>query len=116
MILDGLKDGSPILVSHLFVLTGLCSSRGEALRLIKEGGAYLNNRKLTPPDELVFDYDLLHGQWVILRKGKKHVAAVEFTVDPVPDERGWWLDWSDPIPGSVRDGVRAGSEPAGKVH
>jgi hypothetical protein len=115
VILDSLKDGSPVLVSHLFVLTGLCSSRSEATRLIKAGGAYLNNRQLTPPDELVFDYDLLRGKYVFLRRGKRNVAAVEFTVDPT-SERGWWLDWSEPVPGPVRDGVRAGGEPAGKVH
>lgn len=115
MILDGLKDGSPVLVSHLLVLTGLCGSHGEALRLIKGGGAYLNNRRITPPNELIFDYDLLYGHWVILRKGKKDVAAVEFTIDPVA-ERGWWLDYSDPIPGPLRDGVRPGSQLAGKMH
>jgi tyrosyl-tRNA synthetase len=96
VILDGLKDGDPLLVSHLLVLTGLCGSRGEASRLIREGGAYLNNRRLTPPDELVFDYDLLHGTWVILRKGKKHVAAVEFTIDQKPERRDWWLEWASP--------------------
>lgn len=113
MILDSLKDGDPLLVSHLFVLTGLCKSRSEALRLIREGGAYLNNRQLTPPDELIFDYDLLAGKYVFLRRGKKHVAAVELTIDPAP-QREFWLEYSDP--GPVRDGVRQDGEPAGKVH
>lgn len=70
---------TPITASQLFVWSGLCKSRSEALRLIKQGGAYLNNRKLTPPDELLMYDDLLHGRFVILRKGKRDVGAVEFT-------------------------------------
>jgi hypothetical protein len=112
--LDGLKDGDPLLVSHLFVLTGLCKSRSEAARLIRGGGAYLNNRRLTPPDELVFDYDLLHGHWLILRKGKKDVAAVEFTIDPAPEQH-YWLEWSEPVR-PVGDEVRRSSSHAGEVH
>jgi tyrosyl-tRNA synthetase len=66
-------------VSRLLQMTGLTSSRGEAYRVIRAGGAYLNNRKVTPPDELVFGSDLLHGKYLILRKGKRNAAAVELT-------------------------------------
>lgn len=111
MILDSLKDGDPLLVSHLLVLTGLCRSRSEALRLIRAGGAYLNNRQLTPPDELVFDYDLLRGKYLFLRRGKRNVAAVELIADPVA-EQGYWFEYSGP----VRDGVRPDREHASQVH
>lgn len=109
------KDGDPLLVSYLFVLTGLCGSHREALKLIRQGRAYLNNRQLTPPDELIFDYDLLRGKYVFLRRGKRNVAAVEFTIDPAPGH-DYWLEYSDPIPGPVRDGVRPDSSLAGEVH
>ena len=72
-------EDEPMTVSRLFHLTGLTSSRAEAYRVIRAGGAYLNNRKITPPDELVFDSDVLHGKYLILRKGKRNVAAVELT-------------------------------------
>lgn len=73
------EHDEPMTVSRLLQATGLTSSRGEAYRVIRAGGAYLNNRKITPPDELVFDSDLLHGKYLILRKGKRNVAAVELT-------------------------------------
>jgi tyrosyl-tRNA synthetase len=62
------------------------------MRLIREGGAYLNNRKLTPPDELIFESDLFHGRYAILRRGKRNVAAVEFTDD---DGADWCTEWSE---------------------
>ena len=85
------KDGDPLTVSLALVMTGLCKSRSEALRLIREGGAYLNNRKLTPPDELIFASDLFHGRYAILRRGKRNVAAVEFADD---DDAEWHAEWS----------------------
>lgn len=55
----------------------LCKSRSEAARTIKEGGAYLNNLRVDDPDRLLSSEDLLHGKWVLLRRGKKNFDAIE---------------------------------------
>src|SRR5579859_1591045 len=60
----------------LLVETGLCESRGAAKRTLAEGGVYLNNRRVTdgaPPTA----EDLLHGRWLVLRRGRRALAAVE---------------------------------------
>jgi tyrosyl-tRNA synthetase len=50
--------------------TGLVSSKGEAKRLIKDGGAYLNDERITSA-QTIGETDLLHDQGVFLRVGKK---------------------------------------------
>ncbi|HMR12428.1 MAG: tyrosine--tRNA ligase [Propioniciclava sp.] len=58
------------------VAAGVAKSKGDARRTIAEGGAYLNNEKVTDP-ELTLTADLLlHGRYAILRRGRKTVGAV----------------------------------------
>ena len=64
-------------VLDLLVATGLSRSRGDARRTVAEGGAYLNNRRLSDPSEVPGAGDLLHGRWLVLRRGKRNVAVVE---------------------------------------
>ena len=52
-------------------------SKSAARRAIAEGGAYLNNRKVTSEDAAPAAADLLHGRYLILRVGKRTVGAVE---------------------------------------
>ena len=61
----------------LLVDTGLVKSKGEARRTINEGGAYLNNERVTDADLVPGGDDLLAGGWLVLRRGKKHLAGVE---------------------------------------
>jgi tyrosyl-tRNA synthetase len=61
----------------LLVETGLAKSKGEARRTINEGGAYLNNERVTDPDLVPAEADLVAGAWLVLRRGKKHLAGVE---------------------------------------
>ncbi len=51
-------------------------SRSAARRAIAEGGAYLNNVKVTDPDAVVADADLLAGRYLVVRRGKRTVGAV----------------------------------------
>lgn len=51
-------------------------SKGAARRAITEGGAYLNNQRVTDPSALVAEGDLLAGEYVIVRRGKRTVGAV----------------------------------------
>jgi len=64
-------------VVELLAETGLCPSRSAARRTIAEGGAYLNNRKVTSEDEVPGEHELLHGRYLVLRRGKRNLAGVE---------------------------------------
>ena len=60
----------------LLAAAGL-ASRSAARRTMKEGGAYLNNAKVADEDAVPAQADLLHGRWLVLRRGKRNLAAVE---------------------------------------
>ena len=66
---EDLAAGIP--VTELFRRVGLCSSRGAARRLIEQGGAYVNGKRVASIDVLVTDKDLMEGA-ILLRAGKKH--------------------------------------------
>ena len=61
----------------LITATGLVESKSAARRIVKEGGAYLNNRKIAGEDFAPSESDLIHGRFLVLRKGKRDLAAVE---------------------------------------
>ncbi|MFI1831269.1 tyrosine--tRNA ligase [Streptomyces sp. NPDC020412] len=67
----------PGAVVDLFAEVGLVASKSAARRTVKEGGAYVNNVKVTAEDAVVSRAELLHGRWLVLRRGKKNLAAVE---------------------------------------
>ena len=69
-------DGIPTIVD-LLVESGLVASKGAARRTIGEGGAYLNNQRVEDPDHKPTETDLIGGSWLVLRRGKKHLAGVE---------------------------------------
>ncbi|HEU5418240.1 MAG TPA: tyrosine--tRNA ligase [Streptosporangiaceae bacterium] len=64
-------------VTDLLAGTGIVASKSAARRAITEGGAYLNNVKVTQEDAVPSGEDLLHGRFLILRRGKRTVGAVE---------------------------------------
>jgi tyrosyl-tRNA synthetase len=66
-------------VVELMVATGLEKSGNSARRTIAEGGAYLNNVKITDEAATPQAGDLLHGEWLLLRRGKRNLAAVRVT-------------------------------------
>lgn len=61
----------------LLAATGVVDSKSAARRIVKEGGAYLNNQKVESEDFTPSKADLLHGKYLLLRKGKRDLAAVE---------------------------------------
>ncbi|MBL0886823.1 tyrosine--tRNA ligase [Myceligenerans indicum] len=63
------------LVVDLLVGADLVKSKGDARRAIKEGGAYVNNVKVTAEDQALAAEDLLHGSYAVLRRGKKTLAV-----------------------------------------
>lgn len=74
---EDLTDGA-ISVIDLLVKTGLAPSRGEARRLIQQGGVAVDDKKIEDIGESVAQAELEKG-FVILRKGKKayHKAILE---------------------------------------
>ncbi len=63
-------------IVDLLVASGLESGRKAARRTVGEGGAYVNNSKITDETWTVSKDDLLHGTWLVLRRGKRHTAGV----------------------------------------
>ena len=63
----------------LVTSSGVVESKSAARRVIKEGGAYLNNEKISGEDFTPKSSDLLHGQFLLLRKGKRDLVALEIT-------------------------------------
>ena len=60
----------------LLAASGVVDSKSAARRIIKEGGAYLNNQKVNAEDFAPEKGDFLHGKYLLLRKGKRDLAAV----------------------------------------
>jgi len=65
---ERLAAGVPVI--ELLVEVGLASSKKEARRLVDQGGAYVNDQRVTAPEAVVTESDLTEGA-VLLRAGKK---------------------------------------------
>jgi tyrosyl-tRNA synthetase len=65
-------------VVDLMAGTHIVTSKSEARRAIAAGGAYLNNQKVDSQDAVPAPSDLLHGRFLVLRRGKRTVSGVEF--------------------------------------
>jgi tyrosyl-tRNA synthetase len=63
-------------VVEVLAAGGVVASKSAARRAITEGGAYVNNQRVTDPEARLAEYDLLHGRYVIVRRGKRTVGAV----------------------------------------
>jgi tyrosyl-tRNA synthetase len=64
-------------VANLMAAAGTAPTVSAARRAIAEGGAYLNNQRVTDPGAVPTADDLLHGRFMILRRGRRTVGAVE---------------------------------------
>jgi tyrosyl-tRNA synthetase len=71
--------GRDTTIAELMRLAGLVGGRGEARRVVAEGGAYLNNERVQDADQPVAVDRLLHGRYVVLRRGKRTVAGVDLS-------------------------------------
>ncbi|WP_394280619.1 tyrosine--tRNA ligase [Corynebacterium sp.] len=72
-----INAGDDRTIVDLLVGSGLVDSRGNARRAVKEGGAYVNNQRIESEDWTPSAEDLLHGSWLVLRRGKKNFAGVK---------------------------------------
>ena len=62
-------------VVDVLVDAELAQSRSEARRALAEGSVYINGERTSDPDRVVDANDLLHGRYVLLRRGKKRWHA-----------------------------------------
>ena len=62
-------------VVDALVAVGLVDSRNAARRAIADGGASVNNVKVTDPEQVLGAQDFLHGRVALLRRGRKSLAA-----------------------------------------
>ena len=69
-------NGALPVLEDLLVRCGLASSRGQARRTVSEGGAYLNNERVANEGHIPMLGDLLHGEWLVLRRGKRTVGGI----------------------------------------
>ena len=76
MTVEPTTSGLPTVVD-LMTGTGIVASRSAARRAIAEGGAYLNNRKVLNEEAEPDRADLLHGRFLVVRRGKRTVGGVE---------------------------------------
>ncbi|MGH9109231.1 MAG: tyrosine--tRNA ligase [Acidimicrobiales bacterium] len=72
---DLLGGGLPVL--DALVRSGLAASRGEARRVMAQGGAYVNNHRVDDGAALAID-DLLHDRYVVLRRGRRDQHLLRF--------------------------------------
>lgn len=71
---DRLRRGIPAF--ELFDKVNLCASRGEARRLIQQGGGYVNGRRIKAFDTMITDNDLNKHE-LLLRAGKKRYHRIK---------------------------------------
>ena len=70
---EELDQGIPAYI--LFEKTGLCKTRGEARRLISQGGGYLNGQRVKTFDQAISISDL-RQDFLLLRAGKKRYVRI----------------------------------------
>jgi len=70
-------DVSGLGIIELLVASGLSASNSAARRTVGEGGAYVNNVKITDPDAVIAHADALQGKYLLVRRGKRTMAMVE---------------------------------------
>jgi tyrosyl-tRNA synthetase len=70
-----------IAVADALVRSGLVASKGAGRRTISEGGAYVANVRVTDENAVLGDADLLHGRWVLLRRGRRHIGGIRVQGD-----------------------------------
>ncbi len=69
-------EGEGINVLDLLSESGFLKSKGEARRAIQEGGLYLNNQRVAEPTQSVALHDMLDGQFILLRRGRKNYHLI----------------------------------------
>ena len=73
-------DGQLPVIGELLARSGVIASKSAARRTIAEGGAYANNVRITDETWRPTTADLIHGKWLVLRRGKKAFAGIRTSI------------------------------------
>jgi len=71
-------DGEGLVIVDALVEAGLAKTKSEARRTVDQGGAYVNNRRITDPETKLSAKDLASETVLVLRSGKKKYALLRF--------------------------------------
>jgi len=74
--LGGIDAHEGISVVDALVKTGVVESKSAARRAVAEGGAYVNNVKVEDADATLSRAEVLAGEWIVVRRGKKTLGMV----------------------------------------
>ena len=72
-------DGEGLTLVDALVRTNLAATNSKARQTIQQGGAYVNNRRMSDVGHRLTAADLAGGSTLVLRSGKKSYAVVRFT-------------------------------------
>ena len=64
-------DGDGLNAAEAALRASLVSSKGEATRLIKQGGLYVNDRRATETESRITRADIIGGRVLVIRKGQR---------------------------------------------
>jgi tyrosyl-tRNA synthetase len=64
------------IVDFLAVKTSVFPSKGEARKMTSGGGVSINKDKVTDPDHLVSENDIMDGKYILAQKGKKNYFII----------------------------------------
>jgi tyrosyl-tRNA synthetase len=64
-------------IVDIAAISGLTSSKGEASRLIMQGGAYVNNNRVKDSAFVLSSEDILHGKYILLSGGKRKKVLIQ---------------------------------------
>ena len=71
-------EGEGLWIVDALVESGLSKTKGEARRTIKQGGAYVNNRRVESAETQLTSEQLASETVMVLRSGKKRYALLRF--------------------------------------
>jgi tyrosyl-tRNA synthetase len=71
-------DAPGLPITDALIASGLCKNKSEARRLITQGGAYVNNRRMDGIESQLTGADLASESMIVLRTGKKNYALLKF--------------------------------------
>lgn len=74
--LGGIDVHEGISVVDALVKTGVVESKSAARRAVAEGGAYVNNVKVDDADATLSRAEVLAGEWIVVRRGKKTLGMI----------------------------------------
>jgi tyrosyl-tRNA synthetase len=73
---EDISEGALPDIVDLLTRSGLAPSRGQARRTVGEGGAYVNNVRVEDEALRPTTRDLLHGRYLVLRRGRRTLAGI----------------------------------------